>query len=108
MELFAKNIFTDEICDQFVLDINRSKSIMPLVHPCKWKENNVYYHIFEIKSEVLQSISKCKYRPTNKIESKEDLKKLLNLLYFLNKETESACIYLRSLYNKYELYFPNK
>jgi hypothetical protein len=86
MSLFTENLFTEAVCDQFVLKINKIKNVIPIVHPCKWKSDNVYFNLFEIKPEVIEGGNKslCKYRPINPIETKEDLKKLINLLCILN------------------------
>jgi hypothetical protein len=102
MDITIKNFFKE---DDFILELNKNKNIIPLPHPCKWNSTHMYYNLFEIKQEVLESRnqSKCKFKLCNKIESKDDFKKLINHLAFLNKNADEA---LFNLYIKYEKMLP--
>jgi hypothetical protein len=100
------NRFTDDICDKFILELNKNKHVIPIPHASKYNDKHIYSNLFEIKQEVLEgrNRSSCKFRPCNKIESIDDFKKLVNILIFLNNN-KNAELYIFELYDKYKKYF---
>lgn len=103
LDIFKENLFEGLIMDNFILELIKEAKIN-LVHVSKFNETSPYFNIFVIKQCVLEgrNFSNCKYEPKIKVNTKSDLKALINLINDINESKTKLQLF--ELYHKYEKY----